>query len=168
MFYDTLDDNLKVIDDAYNGSDIRMYTIKVHALKTSSRIIGANELSDRCARMEEAGNSSDRAYIDENHSGLLRSFKSLKDKLSRLRTSDNEDNTGREMIPDDVLKDAYVSLKETISQMDYDSVEMILSEVNEYSLPDKEKERFNELSKKLKAVDWEGLETLIGEYTDDI
>ncbi len=168
MFYDTLDDNLKVIDDAYNGSDIRMYTIKVHALKTSSRIIGANELSDRCARMEEAGNSSDRAYIDENHSGLIQSFEALKDKLSRLRTSDNEDNTGREMIPDDVLKDAYVSLKETISQMDYDSVEMILSEVNEYSLPDKEKERFNELSKKLKAVDWEGLETLIGEYTDDI
>ena len=168
MFNDTLEDNLKIITDAYDNDDMRMYTIKVHALKTSARIVGANELSERCAKMEEAGNSSDRAYIDENHPGLICDFETLKGKLSRLRDEDSEDTAGKEMIPDDVLKDAYASLKDTISQMDYDSVEMILSEVDSYDLPNKDKERFAEFNRKLKAVDWEGLEKLIGEYTDGI
>jgi CheY-like chemotaxis protein len=41
MFYDTIDSNSDVIEKAYKDGDIKLYTVKVHALKSSARIIGA-------------------------------------------------------------------------------------------------------------------------------
>ena len=165
MFYDTIEENHKFIKDAYDNRDFRLYTIKVHALKSSTRIIGANDMSQLCADLEDAGNRDDIEFIEANNDRLLNDIVSLTQKLSRLRHEDNED---KEPIPDDVLKNAYVSLREMISQMDYDAVEMILGDLEEYSLPDTDKERFAELTKKLKAFDWDGMETLIGEFTDGI
>ncbi|MBR4719433.1 MAG: response regulator, partial [Lachnospiraceae bacterium] len=55
LFLDTIDNNAKVIRDSYESGNIRLYTIKVHALKSSARIIGAEELSSMSADMEDAG-----------------------------------------------------------------------------------------------------------------
>lgn len=47
------------------------YTISVHALKSSSRTIGANELSACAAGLEQAGKNQDIPYIEENHPKLI-------------------------------------------------------------------------------------------------
>ena len=41
----------------FDAEDCKNYTTKVHALKSSARVIGAKELSERARRLEEAGNS---------------------------------------------------------------------------------------------------------------
>ncbi len=41
LFLDTIDENSRIINDAYEEGNIRLFTIKVHALKSSARIIGA-------------------------------------------------------------------------------------------------------------------------------
>ena len=46
LFYDTIDENSKVINNAYAEGNIRLFTIKVHALKSSARIIGALKLAE--------------------------------------------------------------------------------------------------------------------------
>ena len=74
-----------------------------------------------------------------------------------------QDDEKKKSIPEDVLKDAYNTLKECISQMDYDSVEMILNEVEEYDLDDRDDEIVKELEKDLKKVDWEKMEEVIGD-----
>ena len=61
MFLDTIDGNAKVISDAYEAEDIRLYTIKVHALKSSLRIIGAQEMSKLAESLEEAGNKKTKS-----------------------------------------------------------------------------------------------------------
>ena len=55
----------------------------------------------------------------------------------------------------------YIFYPELIPQMDYDSVEMILKSISEYSLPDKDAGFFEELGKLLKLFDWDGMEALI-------
>ncbi len=165
MFYDTIDDNLKVIKEAYEQNDIKLYTIKVHAFKTSARIIGANELSKLCEQLEEAGNHDEQKFIDENQTKLVDTYESLKEKFSPLKKAEEEN---KEPITDDMLKDAYLSLRETISAMDYDACELIMTGLSAYALPDKDEKQMNEINKKFKALDWETLETLIGEYTDGI
>ena len=162
MFADTVDDSSAVIEDAYNGGDIRLYTIKVHALKSSARIIGASELSALAQELENAGNADDTDTINAKTAKLLADHRAYKQKLSRLYgTSDGADD--REPIPEDELADAYGALKEVIPQMDYDSVEMILDQLNEYKLPEEDAKRTAALGKLLKAFDWDKMEELINE-----
>ena len=160
LFYDTIDENSRVINDAYAEGNIRLFTIKVHALKSSARIIGAMGLAELAEKMEAAGNNNDMEYIDGNKEKLMNEYVSFKEKLGRLKKMTASDSS-KDMIPEDELKDAYNALAELIPQMDYDSVEMVLGKISEYSLPDKDAEFFKELGKLFKLFDWDGMEELI-------
>ncbi|MBO6137805.1 MAG: response regulator [Lachnospiraceae bacterium] len=159
MFYDTLEGNAKIIENAYEGGDIKLYTVKVHSLKSSARIIGAEALSKLCQELEDAGNNEDIEFIDANTQKLLNDYYAYKDRLSRLEKK--QDTSALESVDEAELKDAYEALKEVIPQMDYDSVEMILEQMSSYRLPGEDEERFNKLGKMLKTFDWDGMEALI-------
>ena len=158
-FLDTIDDNAKVIENAYKEKTIRLYTVKVHALKTSARIIGAGSLSSMCEKLEEAGNKENIPYIDANHEAMMEEFRSYKEKLKALHKEAGEDN--RPEIPEDELKGAYEALREVVPQMDYDSVEMIIGQIKEYKLPDEDAEKFAAIEKCLKTFDWDGMKEFI-------
>ncbi|MBQ1880498.1 MAG: Hpt domain-containing protein, partial [Lachnospiraceae bacterium] len=160
LFYDTIEDNAGVIETAYKEGDIKLYTVKVHALKSSARIIGADELSKLAESLEDAGNRGDRAYIDDNTQKLLTDYRAYRSILSRLEEAGDEDE-GKEEIPAEELQDAYTALKEVIPMMDYDSVEMILDQLKEYRLPKEDGEKMAELGRMLKVLDWDGMEQLI-------
>jgi len=162
MFLDTIDDTAKVIKDAYDSNNIRLYTIKVHALKSSARIIGAMELSELCQQLENAVNAGDMLFIDSNAERMMADYIAYKEILAPLRSCEVGDED-KEMIPEDELKDAYSALKDVIPQMDYDSVELILDQLKEYKLPDEDAAKMYELGKMLKSFDWDGMEALIGE-----
>ena len=163
LFADTIDDNSKVIEDAYASGDIKLYTIKVHALKSSARIVGAIPLSEAAQKLEDAGNAGDTGFIDANADDFLKSYRAFKDKLAPLYEAGTSDDDGKEMIPGDELKGAYDALREVIPQMDYDSVEMIVEQVGEYRLPDEDAKLFKELGAMMKKLDWDGMEKLIGD-----
>ncbi len=159
LFYDTIDDNSRVISSSLEEGNLRLYTIKVHSLKSSARITGATDLSELAAQLEDAGNREDMDFILRNTPRLLSDYEEFKEKLSGIKEeSDNED---KEMIPENTLKDAYEALSEVIPMMDYDSVEMILGEVFEYRLPPEDEKKLKELQKRLKEIDWEGMKSLL-------
>ncbi|MCR5356958.1 MAG: response regulator [Lachnospiraceae bacterium] len=160
LFLDTIDENLEVIKEAYDSGDMKMYVIKVHALKSSARLIGANKLSDLSASLEDAGNRDDKAYIDENTEGLLTMYSAFREKLSRLVPQKEEE--AKEMIPAAELEDAYAALKEVVPQMDYDAVEMILDQLDSYTLPDEDDEKIKKIAKLLKRFDWGEIEDILG------
>jgi len=56
---------------AYEASDWNNYAIGVHALKSTSRMIGAVTLSEIAARLEQAANSGDTAEILQEHDDML-------------------------------------------------------------------------------------------------
>ena len=160
MFLDTIDENIKVIREAYDVSNIRLYTIKVHALKSSARIIGAAKLSQLCAELEDAGNRNNTDFISANTDDLINLYQSYSDKLARLAISGDDD---KEMIPEEELADAYSALKEVIPEMDYDAVEMILDGLKEYKLPTDDAVKMDKLGRMLKNLDWDGMEELMNE-----
>ncbi len=159
LFLDTIEGNAKVIREAFAKENIRLYTIKVHALKSSARIIGAMELSKLAASLEDAGNREDKDYITAYTDKLLSDYESFRDKLERLNETDDSD---KEMISEGKLREAYSALSDMIPQMDYDAVEMILEQLHEYALPPEDDIKIKELEKMLKMFDWDGMESLIG------
>ncbi len=165
MFYDNIDDNSGVIEKAYAEDDVKLATVKVHALKSSARIIGALKLSADCQALEDAGNRKDMEYINANKDKLLADYRAFKVILADLETKEGSDDDKPE-IPADVLVDAYSALRECIPMMDYDAVDMILSQLKEYKLADEDKELVGSLEKNLKLFDWDKLEELIKEKQD--
>ena len=159
LFYDTVEDSAKVIETAFNEGDVRLYTVKVHALKSSARIIGANELSLLAERLEKAGNDGDLDFIQNNTDELLRKYRSYREKLSKINSGNEASD--KEPIPATELADAYSALREVVPMMDYDAVEMILEQLSEYALPEEDALKIKEIEKKLKLLDWDGIEGLL-------
>ena len=163
MFADTVDENSKVIKDAYEQDDIQLYTIKVHALKSSARIIGAKALSELAASLEDAGKEENMAFIREHTEQLLSDYAAYKEKLSRLKGDAAKEDAAdeKEPVPDALLADAYAALKEMIPQMDYDGVEMVLDSLKAYRLPDADREKMETLGRLLTKLDWDEMENVI-------
>ncbi len=84
MFLETLEENVTVLSTALQENDIHMYIIKVHALKTSARIIGARKLAELAEGLEEAVKKDDKVFIYANNVRLISMYLAYKDKLQRL------------------------------------------------------------------------------------
>ncbi|MBR4670598.1 MAG: response regulator [Butyrivibrio sp.] len=162
MFVNTLKDNAEVIENAYNDGDIKLYTIKVHALKSSSRIIGALDLSERFRLMEDAGNAEDIEYIKANIDELMKDYREYEDKLEKIKEAEVEDDSDKADISADDLADGYAALKELVPMMDYDGTEMVIKQLREYRLPKEDQEKVKELEKYLKLFNWEEMEKILG------
>lgn len=163
MFADTLESSAKVIEDAYNEDDLKLFTVKVHSLKTSARIIGAGKLSKLAEQLEDAGNRGENDFIRENVGKLLKQYRDFKDKLARLNKNEQNGSDEREEIGEEELKEAYEALREVIPQMDYDSVEMITQQLETYRLPEEDEARIKELKGLLKTFEWDKMEALIND-----
>ncbi|MCR5415168.1 MAG: response regulator [Pseudobutyrivibrio sp.] len=160
-FYALIDDTTKEIKKAYESGQVDYYTIKVHALKSSARIIGASKLSELAKKLEDAGKSSDMDYINKHTDELLELYVSYKEKLAPLNANEKADNKNKELISKEELEEAYGALKEVISQMDYDAVEMILQQLEEYKLPEEDAQILDKLIRAHGVFDWDTMEALI-------
>ena len=156
LFFDTIEDNARVIEDAYKTSDISLLTVKVHALKTSARIVGATALSSLAEQMEMAGKKQNTAFLNANISILLEDYRSFLKKLAPLK----EDTSSESTIDPDQLAEILHALEEFIPQMDYDAIEMALEELEPYTLPEPEASIIQEVRKHLRVFDWDALEKI--------
>jgi CheY-like chemotaxis protein/HPt (histidine-containing phosphotransfer) domain-containing protein len=80
-FATAIDGKSLEIEDAYDRGDNLFFTTKVHALKSTSRIIGATELAQLAEAVEKAGKEEDFNFINENKDKLLTLYRSYKEKL---------------------------------------------------------------------------------------
>ncbi len=156
-FYSEIRRKADRIEELYRAEDLRNYTVEVHALKSSARIIGAGELSEKARLLEDAGKEENTGYIRENTDELLRQYRSYVDILSPIAADDDD----LPEIPPEVLSDAYAGLAEFAGDMDYELARMVMQSVKEYKLPPEDKKRFDEISEKLSQLDWDGIKSIL-------
>ncbi len=137
----------------YDEKDIAAYTIQVHALKSSARIIGAVALSELAFEMEQAGNNKDINLINEKTDTLLEMY----EKIASEIVSGQQGGDDAEKIPADpaMLNDAYSSIYELGSMMDYDSIEMILGQLDQYSFDEADAKRIAKIKEGLEELNWD-------------
>ena len=141
------------IEELYNKGDIENYTIKVHALKSSARIIGASELSEAARQLEDAGKKNDTDYISKETENLLGKYRVLERKLSFI----NENEESLPGIDAGELKEAYQTIVEIAGSMDYGLMEDILKNINGYSLPPDDRKKMDDIGRLLTELDWDGI-----------
>ncbi len=81
-FAEIIDENADEIEKYYHDKDWENYTIKVHALKSSAKLIGANDLSQKAAALEDAGHKKETGTIERDTESLLSDYRSLREVLT--------------------------------------------------------------------------------------
>jgi CheY-like chemotaxis protein len=118
-------DRIKQISDAMEAEDFDLYTTLVHALKSAARSIGARELGDIAADLEEAGRFRNTALIAEKTASFLEALKTLAVNISDLvnkisaakKTAETGETVDVSALQLETLKEALINMEiETINQ----------------------------------------------------
>ncbi len=108
-FYETLilqylkesDEKKAIIKKALSSGDLAAYIIQVHSIKSTSKMIGAMDLSESARLLEEAGKSGDTAYIVANHMAMMTVYDRLLDAIREKAPSGNDNNVDETAGSDD-------------------------------------------------------------------
>ncbi len=159
VFHQTAGPKADEIEKLYNDGDFKNYTIKVHALKSSARIIGASSLSRLALFLEEAGKIGDLDYIKNHNEKLLKMYRELHEKLS----APEETEANLPPIDEASLKEAYQTILEIANTMDYGLMEDLLRNLHEYKLPEKDRIKLSRIDSLLTELDWDGIKMTLGD-----
>nr|MCR4902411.1 response regulator [Butyrivibrio sp.] len=159
-FYISIDTESENIEKFAGEKDFRNYTVAVHALKSSARLIGAMELSNMAAYLEQCGNDENDSEIQNRTAELLKLYRSYKDNLS-IAVEDEKKNEDLPEIAGDELLQAFSDMKELIEAYDYDTADGILNMLSEYSIPSDYKDKFDKVKELMVAVDRDALLTIL-------
>ena len=160
IFYEAINSNAEEIEAYWRDGDIESYTVKVHALKSMAKVIGAMELSEKARLLEDAGNAGDREKIDADTEELLNDYRAFKEKLKKL-DEDSGDDSKKALIDLDELQDAYEAMREIAGSFDYDSLMMVIHSLDEYAIPETEQKKYNEIKAAAVKPDWDRIKELL-------
>ena len=79
------------IQSAFETSDVKNYQILVHALKSTSLSIGAEVLSEKAKKLEQAAKENNWEEIQANHEDFMTTYKNIREQISNwLEGNSNE------------------------------------------------------------------------------
>ena len=164
-YYDQMDSTAKELEDLYHQNDIERYTIKVHALKSSSRLIGAMDLGEKAQELENAGKSQNIEYIDNNHRKFISEYLSLKDILKPAAVDDKalESEDDKPVADESRMNKVFCDLKAAAEDMDTIRIDEIFDEMNSYRVPEKYAELYNKVKAVADEFDYSGITELLQE-----
>ena len=165
-YYQLIDSKTAILKESLLAEDWNRYTIEVHALKSSSKQIGAMELSGIAAELEAAGKNMDLKYIQDNNDFLLDKYHALQDILRNIfpDTPEETPKESLEAMPKDLLLDSFLQIEDAISNLDTDALENIIQQLNQYHHPPKHQKIVTKLAKAVDGFDFETCEQLLAEW----
>ncbi len=152
-FYNDIEIKAQAIEDYLRENDLRNYTVLVHALKSSARLIGAEMLSEMAADLEDRGNKNDIESIKEKTPILLEKYRSLRKSLSACQKKEAQ----LPLIEENKLLEAFNNINELAQVYDYETIEDIIGMLDDYSIPETFAPKYESLKKCVMAVDREGI-----------
>ncbi len=160
VYAEDAEDGAALIESLWNERDIPGLTVKVHALKSTSRVVGAMKLGALAEMLEKAGNDGDTDTIAENIDTLIAEYRRLGDELSRI-SGEGENDGNLPLMPTEKLHEAYDALREIAGSFDYDSVLFVMDSLKGYRIPPDEAERFGKLKKAVAKPDWDMIKQVL-------
>jgi signal transduction histidine kinase/response regulator RpfG family c-di-GMP phosphodiesterase len=154
-YYRVMDSKAEVIKKAYDEEDWEQYTIEVHALKSSSRQIGALELASDAEQLENAGKKKDIGFIRANTESLLNLYSSYKPVLAEYFGDSAEGGDSAEELTEDMLKELLSTVETASENLDMDAMEKVTETIKSTSHDKKYDEALNELLEAVESFDFE-------------
>jgi len=122
IFYEDGLDRIKKIRACYETGNLPLYITHVHALKSASANIGADNISKTAYDLEMAGLRKESAYIKTNNEPFLSALELLLDNINKALTLRSATGANAISLDERQLKTILVELKTALESMDIETI----------------------------------------------
>lgn len=161
LFFSTMGDFYTLIDAKANkirkclaDDMIREYTIEVHALKNSARLIGALELAEEFAKLEKAGNEENEQVLHSDTEQVLSHYEDYKRILKPY--GERQQREKREAGRDEMIS-CLEKIRLSVEEFDLDRTDMAMQELEEMRMPEECQNDMEQLRVYVTDVDMENI-----------
>jgi len=156
IFSTEMRSNIPRIQEALETRDYQLYTTLVHALKGSSRSIGAMEMGDAAAELEDAGRKQNISAMEER-TGLLITL--LQELIERITLALEAGEAKAEEIS---YSPRLETLKTALHNSDYSTVDQELKRLDSIALDKKTRELIENIERDVLLFEYEKAAARLG------
>ena len=163
----TISKKTKLFRQHLETKDWKKYTIEAHALKSFSKQVGAAELSELAAKMEQAGNNGDISFILLHHEemmGKYKEYESILGKYLDLPHDTASDAGKKEDFDAGKVLSLLEGMEEAIDNLDMDTMDEVVGELQKAALPQEQEPYFLQLKDAEEVLDVETCDTVVKEW----
>lgn len=166
--YDYAKKHLDELGELLNRKDYENYTIKIHAVKSTSRGIGALGVSDAARKHEEAGEAQAYRYIEENFDAFRDAYAALTQQLGEVlrHFGTIEGHASDETVnePDrSMVANILLNIRNHVEAFDFSKVFEVLDEVKKFRLSTQDEELFSKVAACMDELKVDQVKELIAE-----
>ncbi len=162
LFYGSFSEMSQMLNRFNENGDIKNYTIKMHALKSSAKIIGAKTLAEKAEKLETYGKTDRIDLIRDHHKEFMKKYEKVRDALSGL-FEDEKDGGDKPAADQTVIEEIFKELKTGSEEMDCDRIEAAFAKLSGYSIPKAEKDLFDRLRESADRYEYDVILSLLTE-----
>ena len=166
-YYNAIPAKSVSIKELEQKEDWKSYTVEVHALKSASRQIGAQALSDMAADLEKAGNELNIDKIKKNTDQMLQKYVGYIDILKPF-CEEEEEIVERDCIDNEHLNKLFDHMLEALENLDMDQMEEVIIEMNHYSYQGVQNEYFEQMKMAVGNIDVERCEEIVKKWSMEL
>lgn len=119
-------EELGVLNELFEKKDWKNYTIRVHAVKSGMKNIGAEILSEKAKALEQAGKKDNIDFIIENHEDMLTEYRRV------IREIEQCILIKQQGLSEEKFDEFLTELEDAVYALDGERMLAILSEMQEY------------------------------------
>ena len=162
-FYHLIDLKADKIEKCLTDGLIRDYTIEVHALKNTARLIGALELSEKFKELEKLGNDGNTDLLMDKTPSVLAHYRSYKPILKPYAVSSESEKSS---VDSETIIVALRTMAEAVDSFDLDRVDEAMRLLDTYALPSELHDELEQLRALVADVAMESIIELTGTMID--
>lgn len=155
-YMDTIEEKADIIERSVDEGDLETYTIEVHSLKSTSKSIGALELSELAKDLEANGKNKEWGPIIARTPALLSMYRGLYHIIMPYRTVKEEEAGEKKPVNDEELNQLLEQLLDSVSMYDSISAEEIISQLTGYDFSDSWEGHMQIVSESMGRFDYDG------------
>lgn len=160
IFYDSIDEKDRELEGFYRAQDWDNYTIKIHALKSSSKLIGAMDLSEKAQALENAGKEGNIDYIRDNFDSFMEEYRGYKNALAGLYETE-ESESDKPVADSFLMESVYEAVADAAENMECDAIDEALEELSEYAIPKEDEDKIKTIKDLAAKYDYDGISKLL-------
>ena len=141
-YYKGFENNAKAVRELLASSDTENYCIKVHALKSNSKMIGATELAKAFEELETASRNNDIVFINEHTEPSLKLYEEVIDIIKPIGEMETVKVSGE--ISADEAREAAAMLLEALDDFDDELSSELASKLMGYPFRMTQKQKLKE------------------------
>ncbi|MCR5650693.1 MAG: response regulator [Lachnospiraceae bacterium] len=162
-FVRTGSENLKLLEKLLDDRNIEDFTVRVHAVKSSAKIMGDDDLSKKALNLEELGNKKDLKGIRAAFDDFMSDYETLVGKLHECeKILEDKKDSDLPPLSDEDLSDYLHRMTILIEEFEYDEALMTAGMLLDHDLRNR-REDIEKIKEALEDFDGEKASRLIKE-----